>query len=102
MGQSNRSLRVEVPSDVPVVYANFAVISHSATEIVIDLAQILPNAPHARVQVRVVLNPLNAKTLYMALGENLSKYENRFGPISFPQEGTPGPGGVVWRVAPEE
>ncbi len=101
MGQSTKSLRVEIPSDVSVVYANFAVISHSATEIVIDLAQILPNAPLARVQVRVVLNPLNAKTLYMALGENLAKYEDRFGPITWPQEGTPGPGGVVWKVAEE-
>ncbi|NPA91635.1 MAG: DUF3467 domain-containing protein [Chloroflexi bacterium] len=100
MSQSPKTIRVEIPADVPVIYANFAVINHSPSEIVIDLAQLLPNVPQARVQARVVLTPLNAKALYQALGENLAKYEARFGEIKQPP-GPEGPGGLIWRVAPE-
>jgi len=98
MAQKPKSIRVEIPPNVPVIYTNFAVINHNASEVVIDLAQILPNAPNARVQARVILTPLNAKALYMALGDNLAKYEAVFGEIKLPPAG---PGGMVWRVAPE-
>ncbi len=101
MTQQPQSIRVEIPPDTPIVYTNFAVINHNPSEVVIDLAQILPNAPQARVQARVILTPLNAKALYMALGENLAKYEARFGEIKLPPGTPPGPGGMIWRVGPE-
>ncbi len=98
MTQKPKTIQVEIPPDVPVVYANFALINHNPSEVVIDMAQILPNMPQARVQVRIIMTPLNAKALYMALGENLAKYEARFGEIRLPPAG---PGGMIWRVGPE-
>lgn len=97
----DRSLKIHIPPDAPVIYANFAIINHNPSEVIIDLAQVLPNLPQARVQARVILTPLNAKALHRALGENLAKYEARFGEITLPPGGQAGPGGLIWRVAPE-
>ena len=37
--------------------------------------------PQARVQSRIVMSPENAKTLLMALRDNVAKYEQTFGEI---------------------
>jgi hypothetical protein len=81
-----RSLNVELPSDLEPVYANFALISHTASEVIVDLAQLLPNQPKVRVRARVVMTPLNAKLTLRALQENLAKYEASFGEIVVPGE----------------
>ena len=82
-----RSLNVELPADLEPIYANFAMISHTPSEVIIDLAQMLPNQPKVRVRGRVVMTPLNAKLTLRALQENLSKYEASFGEIPVPGEG---------------
>jgi hypothetical protein len=81
-----RSLNVELPSDLEPVYANFTLISHTASEVIFDLAQMLPNQPKVRVRSRVVMTPLNAKLTLRALQENLAKYEASFGEIMVPGE----------------
>ena len=81
-----RSLNVELPSDLEPVYANFTLISHTASEVIVDLAQMLPNQPKVRVRSRVVMTPLNAKLTLRALQENLAKYEASFGEIIVPGE----------------
>ncbi len=96
-------INVELPSNLPVTYANFAIINHTPSEIVIDFAQFLPNAPTARVQARVLLTPLNARLLHQALGENLARYEARFGPIPGSDEALGQGnilGGLEWRLGP--
>lgn len=80
-------INVELPGDLEAVYANFAMITHSPSEIVIDFARILPNVPKARVYARVIMTPINAKLLHRALGENLSKFEAQFGEIRTPEQG---------------
>lgn len=80
-------IQVEVPADLEATYANFVVITHSPSEIILDFAQILPQQPKARVQKRVVMTPLNAKLLHQALGENLAKHEAKFGEIQLPRQG---------------
>ena len=80
-------VNVELPGDLEAVYANFAMITHSPSEIVVDFARILPNVPKAKVYARVIMTPMNAKLLHRALGENLSKFENQFGEIKTPVEG---------------
>jgi hypothetical protein len=80
-------VKIELPPDLPATYANFAVISHTLSEMIFDFAQVLPQQPKARVQTRVVTTPLNAKLLYRALGENISKYEAQFGEIQLPPQG---------------
>lgn len=103
--QQPKRVNVEFPSDLNATYANFAVISHSPNEVIIDFAQLLPGMPKARVQARVLLTPMNAKMLLQALGQNLAKFERRFGAITpvgkqggafNPKTGTLG--GLQWTV----
>jgi len=74
-------IKLEVPDDLEAVYANFAVITHSASEIIVDLASVLPNSPKNRVRARVVMTPANAQSLQRALADNLAKYEAKFGAL---------------------
>ncbi len=72
------------PPDLEVTYANLARISHSPVDVVIDFAHLMPGAPRAAINARVVLSPISAKLLYQALGENLARYEAAFGEIKIP------------------
>ncbi|HEY89809.1 MAG TPA: DUF3467 domain-containing protein [Thermoflexia bacterium] len=82
-----RALNVELPADLEPIYANFALIVHSPSELIVDLAQALPNQPKVRVKSRVVMTPLNAKLLLRALQDNLRKYESTYGEIKLPGQG---------------
>lgn len=79
--QNQPQINIELPADLDAIYSNFAIISHSPSEIVIDFARLLPGVPKAKVQGRIVMTPLNAKLLLRALQENLEKYEEKFGEI---------------------
>ena len=80
-------VKIEIPAELEATYANLVLISHSPSEMILDFAQVLPQKPKARVQVRVVMTPLNAKLLHGALGENIAKYEAQFGEIKLPRQG---------------
>ncbi len=80
-------INVELPGDLEAVYSNFAMITHSPSEVVIDFARILPNVPKAKIYARIVMTPMNAKLLHRALGENLAKFEAQFGEIKTPEHG---------------
>ena len=80
-------INVELPGALEAIYANFAMITHSPSEIVVDFARILPNVPKAKVYARIIMTPMNAKLLHRALGENLSKFEKQFGEIKTPERG---------------
>ena len=81
-------INIEVPSDLDAIYANFALITHSPSEVVIDFARVLPNSPKSKVYARIVMTPMHAKLLLNALTENLSKYESQFGEIRMLGGGT--------------
>ena len=78
-------VQIHLTANLEPVYANFAVITNSPSEFVIDLAQILPQVPQARVRARVILTPLNAKLLNRALSEHLARFETQFGEIRVPE-----------------
>lgn len=80
-----KQVQVQVPADLELSYANFALITHSRSEVVFDYAQIMPQVPRARVRTRVVMTPMNAKLLMKALEGNLAKYEKQFGEIKIPE-----------------
>lgn len=80
-------LEIEMPGDLEATYSNFALITHTASEIVVDFARVLPNVPKAKVHARIVMTPMNAKLLMRALGENLAKFEEQFGEIQTPMAG---------------
>lgn len=84
---ASQTFNIELPADLEAVYANFAIINHSPSEVVIDFARLLPNIPRIKVYSRVVMTPMNAKLLHRALGENLAKYEAQFGEIKTFDEG---------------
>ncbi|CAN5170496.1 DUF3467 domain-containing protein [soil metagenome] len=79
----NPQLNIELNEDVASgVYSNFAVITHSASEFVLDFIQVMPGVPKARVKSRVILTPQHAKRLMQALKENLARFESSHGAIN--------------------
>ena len=84
--QNNQGqLQIELSPDMTGgTYANFAIITHSSSEFVIDFATMLPGVPKAQVRSRVILAPEHAKRLLAALQENIMKYEGEFGTIKMP------------------
>ena len=82
-----QGLQLELPQDVAQgEYANFAIITHSSSDFVIDFARVLPGVPKAQVRSRVILAPEHAKRLLGALQENIMRYEKAFGPIRIPDQ----------------
>ena len=80
-------LQLELPQEVAQgEYANFAIISHSSSDFVIDFARVLPGVPKAPVKSRIILAPEHAKRLLGALQENIMRYEREFGPIKIPNQ----------------
>ena len=85
--QNKKGLQLELPQEVAQgEYANFAIITHSSSDFVIDFARVLPGVPKAQVKSRVILAPEHAKRLLGALQENIIRYENAFGPIKIPNQ----------------
>ncbi len=82
-----RQIQVELPANLDAIYSNFALITHSPSETIVDFARLLPNVPKAKVYARIVMTPMNAKLLHRALGENLSKFEDKYGEIKAPDQG---------------
>lgn len=88
--QKESQLEIELSEEIAEgTYSNFAIISHSNSEFIIDFARILPGVPKAKVKSRIVLMPQHAKRLLMALSDNINKFEDMFGTIEI-QEGKQG------------
>ena len=77
-GQISIELNEEVAQGT---YSNLAVITHSASEFVVDFIRIMPGIPKAQVKSRIILTPEHAKRLVTALQDNISKYEAVHGTI---------------------
>ena len=71
-------------------YANFAIVTHSPAEFVMDYIRVLPGMTKSKVKSRIIMAPMHAKTLMMALQDNIKKYENKFGEIKITKGATPG------------
>lgn len=79
--------QIELPQEIAQgEYANFAIITHSSSDFVLDFARVLPGVPKAQVRSRVILAPEHAKRLLMALQENIVRYEKEFGKSRIPNE----------------
>lgn len=82
---NTKNLSLDISPDVAQgVYSNLAVISHTPAELVLDFAQVLPGTKNANVRSRVIMAPIHAKRLLMALNDNIQKFESQFGPIEEP------------------
>lgn len=85
--KDQQGLQLELPQEVAQgEYANFAIITHSSSDFVVDFARVLPGVPKAQVKSRVILAPEHAKRLLAALQENIMRYEHEFGTIKIPNQ----------------
>ncbi|MCA9934628.1 MAG: DUF3467 domain-containing protein [Ardenticatenaceae bacterium] len=84
-----KKIAIDMPKELKAVYANVALISHTPVEVVLDFAQVLPRTPHGTVQARIIMSPMHAKLLQMALAQNIQNYERQFGEIRLPNQGSP-------------
>ena len=85
--KQQNQLQIELQQEVAQgQYANFAIITHSSSDFVIDFARVLPGLPKSQVKSRVILAPEHAKRLLAALQENIVRYEREFGPIKIPNQ----------------
>lgn len=83
---NNGQLQLELSQEVAQgQYANFALITHSSSDFVLDFAAVMPGVPKATVRSRVIMAPEHAKRLLLALQNNIAGYEREFGPIRLPQ-----------------
>lgn len=76
-------VEIELPEEEATgTYSNLVMISHSASEFILDFISVMPGRPKAKVVKRMVLTPDHAKRLANALSENIRRFENENGPIS--------------------
>ena len=73
-------------------YANFAVVTHSPAEFVMDYIRVLPGMTKSKVKSRIIMAPMHAKTLMLALRDNVTKFEKKFGEIKVPKQEVKMPG----------
>lgn len=86
--QPGQQMQLEIKPEIATGhYSNFAVISHSSSEFVIDFASMLPAMPKANVETRVIMAPEHVVRLMHALQENIMRYEKQFGKIMPPGMG---------------
>lgn len=85
MENNQTPIEVELgPAQAEGIYSNLVFIAHSPSEVILDFARALPGLPKAKVYARVILTPQHAKSLLMALEQNLKNFEAQFGPIKLP------------------
>ena len=80
---NEKDFSIELKHDVAKgTYSNLAIITHSHSEFIIDFATMLPGLPKPEVGNRVIMTPEHAKRLFLALQDNINKYESQHGQIS--------------------
>ena len=67
-------------------FADQMIITHTDEIFVIDFLSNLPGMPAPAVQSRVIVTPKTAKSILLALQENISKYESKNGIIPTPPQ----------------
>ena len=80
-GGEQMQLELQLSEDTETNYSNLAVITHTASEVILDFAAILPGLPKPKIVSRVILTPDHAKRLLGALQQNIQRYEEQFGTI---------------------
>jgi len=86
--RQQKNINVELrEQEAEGIYANLALITHSASEFIIDFARLMPGLPKARIHARILMTPQNFKNLHRAIAENISKYEAQHGTIQMQGQG---------------
>jgi hypothetical protein len=88
----NPEIQLQIQLDDDVAngqYINMALVNHTETEFTIDFIYVQPQQPKAKVRARIITNPKHMKRLMMAMQDNLSKFEAKFGTIEVIETPTP-------------
>ena len=84
--KKSQKIKIQLDEDVSQgEYVNFSIVTHSPAEFVFDFIRIVPGVSKTKVKSRVIMAPMHAKTLAMALEGNIRKYESKFGEIKVPK-----------------
>ncbi|MDP3451621.1 MAG: DUF3467 domain-containing protein [Bacteroidales bacterium] len=84
---AENELNIELSSDVAQgSYSNLAIITHSSSEFIIDFIRMLPGVPKAQVNNRIIMTAEHAKRLFLALQDNIAKFESQYGEIELHNE----------------
>ena len=90
--EENNNLQIEVKPDIAKGnYSNLAIITHSFSEFILDFASMLPGMTKPEVGSRIIMTPEHAKRLFLALKDNIEKYEVLNGAIRLGGEPRPFP-----------
>lgn len=85
--QEKKDLKIEIKVDEQVAvgkFTNFANISHSPEEFIMDFLFVHPSPPpgFGKLMSRIIMTPGHAKRLLKVLQQNVDEYESRFGTIT--------------------
>ncbi len=81
--ENGKEIKIEIKPEIAKgTYSNLAIITHSHSEFIIDFATMLPGLAKPEIGNRIIMTPEHAKRLYLALQDNINKYENQHGQIS--------------------
>lgn len=79
---NKKEISIELSKEVASgIYSNLVIITHSNTEFVIDFARSLPGIPKMQIASRIIMAPEHAKRLFIALRDNIGKFEAQNGEI---------------------
>ena len=79
-----KEIKIEIKPEIAKgTYSNLAIITHSHSEFIIDFATMLPGLQKPEVGNRIIMTPEHAKRLFLALQDNIAKYESQNGQITF-------------------
>tara|TARA_Y100001968_G_C19192098_1_gene635689 strand:- start:368 stop:688 length:321 start_codon:yes stop_codon:yes gene_type:complete len=91
-GKKQHQIKIELDDSIGQgEYVNLAIVTHSPAEFVMDYIRVLPGMTKSKVKSRIIMAPMHAKTLMMALQDNIKKYENKFGEIQVTKSMGPSP-----------
>ncbi len=86
--KNKNQLNIELNDEIAQgTYSNLAVITHSTSEFVLDFIRVMPGMPKAQVKSRVILTPEHAKSLMLALKDNINRFEAMHGSIKSIEDG---------------
>lgn len=90
--KNQNQINIELNEEVAQgTYSNLAIITHSASEFIVDFVRIMPGIPKAQVKSRIILTPEHAKRLVAALQDNIVRYEAVNGTIKDVTGSAPAP-----------
>ena len=83
--KKEKELQIEADKQIAQgIYSNFAMVSHTREEFILDFVFIQPQPSQSKVgtlRSRIITSPEHMKRIFRALGDNIGKYEKKYGEI---------------------